>query len=231
MRPQFYIMGHRGAPALAPENTLPSFARAIKEQVNGIECDVHLVDGQLVVIHDDSVDRTSNGTGRIQGFSFNELRELDFGDGAIIPTLIEVIEATPTDILINVELKGRDTGMEVAHVLANYPEHRFMISSFSALELVEFSTGRNSSSNTELALLCVRLTQKSLQQAHQIGAKTLNVSVKFLQKQKVVEAVQRGFRIYVYTVNNVQRAQRLRNWGIAGIFTDNPQSFSYPFDR
>lgn len=222
MTKQFYIIGHRGAPALAPENTLSSFTRAIEANVHGIELDVHRVDRQLVVIHDEFVDRTSNSTGALQDFSFDALRKLDFGNGATIPTLDEVIEATPTHILINVELKGQNTGRLVAETLSNHQNHKFMVSSFNPHELVEFNDGFLASPNIEIALLGVRLTTGLIKEANQLGASSLNVSSKFLQKRGIVRALQHGFRVYVYTVNTAKRATQLRNIGVAGVFTDDP---------
>ena len=222
MTKQFYIFGHRGAPALAPENTLPSFARAIEESVNGIELDVHKVDSQLVVIHDESVDRTSNGKGVLHELSFDELRQLDFGDGATIPTLAEVVEATPKSILINVELKGQHTGRPVAQLLHNYPMYEFMVSSFDRRELVNFTKEFGTRSNTEIALLGVRLTSSMMDKARQLDVRTLNVSNKFLKRKKLSLALQYGFRINVYTVNNATRARQLRNIGVSGVFTDDP---------
>lgn len=229
MTQQFCIIGHRGAPAIAPENTLPSFARAVAEKVSGIEFDVHWIDGQLVVIHDETVDRTSNSSGALHNFSFNALRQLDFGNGTTIPILEEVIEATSTSVFINVELKGQDTGKAVGQVLPNYPQHQFMVSSFSRNELVEFTAEYGTTEKVEIALLTVRLTNQVMEYAYELGAKILNVSSKFLQKRKVIHAIQSGFRIYVYTVNDVKRAQKLRNLGVAGIFTDNPAKVQLPF--
>ena len=228
MARQFYIIGHRGAPALAPENTLPSFTRAVEERVNGVELDVHRVDGRLVVIHDETVDRTSNGTGALQSFSFAALRQLDFGDGATIPTLEEVIEATSQDVLINIELKGQNTGRAVASLLPNYPNHRFMISSFSGIELDEFRKDFGTTNNTETALLSIRLTSRTMEYAKKMNVKILNVSSKFLQKKKLVRAIQNGFRIYVYTVNDVKQARKFYDLGVAGIFTDNPAKVRFP---
>ncbi|MCY3541946.1 MAG: glycerophosphoryl diester phosphodiesterase [Gammaproteobacteria bacterium] len=222
MTKQFYIIGHRGAPALAPENTIPSFARAIAEKVDGIELDVHYVDHQLVVIHDETVDRTSNGKGKLHELSFDELRQLDFGDGATIPTLVEVIEATPNSILINVELKGQDTGRPVAQLLHNYPTHEFMVSSFDRRELAHITEELSTHPNTEVALLGVRLTSRLMEEARQLNIRTLNVSNKFLKRKKLSLALQCGFRINVYTVNYATRARQLRNIGVSGVFTDDP---------
>ena len=231
MTQPFYIIGHRGAPTLAPENTIPSFVRAIEERVNGIELDVHTVDQHVVVIHDESVDRTSNGKGVLQELSFEALRRLDFGDGATIPTLAEVIATTPTRILINVELKGRTTGKEVAQILPSYPMHRFMVSSFHRRELIEFTKEFGIESNTEIALLGVRLTVELMEDARSLDIKTLNVSSKLLKAKQLSRALQGGFRIYVYTVNKVSRARQLRDAGVSGVFTDDPAKLSVLHDE
>lgn len=231
MTQPFYIIGHRGAPAQAPENTIPSFSRAIEERVDGIELDVHKVDRHLVVIHDESVDRTSNGTGVLHEFSFEALRKLDFGEGATIPTLVEVIETVPASILINVELKGQRTGKAVAQLLPHYPTHRFMVSSFDKHELVHFTREFGTQTNTEVALLGIRLTGKLMEEARQLDVKTLNVSTKFLKAKQLSLALQNGFRINVYTVNDVSRARRLRDAGVAGVFTDEPAKLKVLHDE
>lgn len=111
------IWAHRGASAYAPENTLPAFLLAHRLGADGIELDVHMTkDGQVVVCHDHTVDRTSNGTGNIIDMTLAELKELDFGypdahggrfKGTKISTLGEVFEAMkPTGMIVNVELKG-----------------------------------------------------------------------------------------------------------------------------
>ncbi len=110
---QTKIFAHRGASQYAPENTLPAFALAIQQGADGIELDVHLSkDGELVVIHDELLDRTTNGTGPVQAHTLEELRTLcadnhmpGFED-VRIPTLREVLELMkPTSMLVNIELK------------------------------------------------------------------------------------------------------------------------------
>lgn len=112
-----YVLGHRGFSTLEPENTLRSFIRAVADGAHGIECDVHVIKNQVVVIHDDSIDRTSNRTGKLSKFTFYELRTFDFGQGETIPTLEEVINITPVNTLLNVELKGIGSGEYVAILL------------------------------------------------------------------------------------------------------------------
>ena len=94
MRAQkLFCFGHRGACGHEPENTVRSVRRALELGADGVEVDVYFVDGQLVVIHDDTLDRTTNGRGRVDKKSFAELRALDAGRGEKIPTLAEIFEA------------------------------------------------------------------------------------------------------------------------------------------
>ncbi len=108
------VWAHRGASLQAPENTMAAFALAVQLGADGIELDVHQSkDGQLMVIHDERIDRTSNSQGRVVDYTFDELRRLDFCNGkeayrgkALIPTLPEVYELIkPTRLCINVEIK------------------------------------------------------------------------------------------------------------------------------
>ncbi len=112
-------IGHRGAPRRAPENTLASFAAAIELGVDGVELDVHLTsDGQVVVIHDNTLERTTDGRGLVSDFTLEELRRLDAGawfrptfGGERIPLLAEVIELTRGRCSLQVEIKGTSPGI------------------------------------------------------------------------------------------------------------------------
>jgi glycerophosphoryl diester phosphodiesterase len=103
-------VGHRGAAALEPENTLRGFRRALELGVDFVECDVHRTrDGRLAVIHDETVDRTTNGHGPVSSFTLEELQRLDAGQGECIPTLSDVLETIRGRARILIELKGPDT--------------------------------------------------------------------------------------------------------------------------
>ncbi len=113
-RPQ--IFAHRGAKAVAPENTLPAFERALAMGVDGIELDVHCSkDGQLVVIHDESLERTTSGTGKVSDYTAAQLAKIDAGSyfnpafaGTGVPTLAEVFDLVGNRCRVNVELKSDD---------------------------------------------------------------------------------------------------------------------------
>ena len=107
------VWGHRGASGYAPENTLPAFKMAADMGADGVELDIQLTsDGEIVVCHDETIDRTSNGAGWLKDFTFKELRRLDFSngnaayEGVKIPTMEEVFDLLqPTGLVINIELK------------------------------------------------------------------------------------------------------------------------------
>ena len=112
------IMGHRGAAALEPENTLLSIERAIDIGVDAVEIDVRLTkEGELVVIHDSSVDRTTSGSGLVRDYELKALKKLDAGKGERIPTLQEVIELVGQRATLVVELKEAGTEEKVVSLI------------------------------------------------------------------------------------------------------------------
>lgn len=145
-------LAHRGASAVAPPNTLAAFEKAAELGADGIELDVHLsADGVPVVIHDYTVDATTDGSGRVADMTLAQLKELDAGSrfdpafaGERIPTLGEVLESVGSRLLLNIELKTvslRDTGLERVtigqvnrHGLAK--GNRVLFSSFNPLSLI-----------------------------------------------------------------------------------------------
>ena len=139
------IIAHRGASADAPENTLAAFQLALDQGADGIELDVMLSkDRQLVVIHDDLVDRTTNGTGRVQDLTLAELRALDAGQGEKIPTLDEVLTRFGGKLLINIELKNYSTifdslPLDVAALIQDHGvTDSILISSFNPINFPRF---------------------------------------------------------------------------------------------
>ncbi|MBN1230331.1 MAG: hypothetical protein JXA19_00545 [Anaerolineales bacterium] len=113
IKPRPYVMAHRGNKDLFPENTIPAFQRAIDEGVDIIETDLQITkDGEFVCIHDESVDRTTNGSGLVSDFTLDELKDLDasynFPDhkGVKIPRLSELCDIVPSDIWLALELKS-----------------------------------------------------------------------------------------------------------------------------
>ena len=213
-------MGH------APENTLLSIKAALGMGVHGVEVDVHLSEGRLVVIHDETVDRTTNGSGRLEEFSLDELRRLDAGKGEKIPFLEEVIGMVGQEYLVNVELKGARTGCAVARVLLEHVDEKgwnpgqFLVSSFNESELLDF---RERAPGFRIGVLATEASvEESLGKAIQLNAFSVNLSVRAVKPQLVQEAGDAGLVVLVYTVNSPEIANELENMGVNGVFSDVP---------
>ena len=148
------VLGHRGCMGKLPENSLLAFKKAVEAGADGVELDVWLTrDGRVVVMHDKTIDRTSNMSGRQKDMTLEELKKADIGLGERIPTLEEVFEALPGDAFINVELKDRDAVKEVARIVKENNPDRVLISSFDIEALREY---RKHDKETRMGLLIDR---------------------------------------------------------------------------
>ena len=226
-----FVIGHRGAAGLAPENTLPSFQRALDWRCPMIELDVHLANlaadaKDLVVIHDKKLSRTTSGKGLVADHTLAELRTLDAGDGALIPTLTEVFtllqaheEKYAQTVALNIELKGAGTGVEVAGWLTRLPTWPVLVSSFNHEELRSF---RALDAKTPVAPLFDKYSKDWHKIATSLDAVGINLGLKLASAQRVKEISDAGYPVCVYTVNDPQVALALRARGVKGIFTDRP---------
>jgi glycerophosphoryl diester phosphodiesterase len=213
-------IGHRGASGHAPENTLKAFQLAIEMGCSWVELDVYAVEGELLVIHDDDVDRTTNGQGAVMAMSLTELRALDAGDGQQIPTLREVMDLCKGKVGINIELKGPDTARAVNKLLADmllegWDPQQIIISSFDHQELAradqQFQRG---------ALFYKPANY--VEAARALGAVSINLAQKLVNAEAVQEAHQAGFQVWVYTVNSFDEMLAMKNLGVDAVFTNYP---------
>lgn len=215
------IVGHRGAAGLAPENTLQSFAAAMSAGVHAVELDVHWVHGRLLVIHDETLDRTTSGRGPLAHLGLSALRALDAGDGQRIPFLEEVFEALPPEVGINVELKGAGTAEPTLAFLQEAAAGRdLLISSRNAEELAraaQLAAGR-----FKIAPIFYRWQGEPWDLAARLGAWSIHLKAACVTWPRLQEAGRRGFKTLIYTVNEAPMAERLFQWGATGIFTDFP---------
>ncbi|NJE01728.1 glycerophosphodiester phosphodiesterase family protein [Thermococcus sp. JdF3] len=148
------VLGHRGYMSRFPENSLLAFRKAVESGADGIELDVWLTgDGKVIVMHDETIDRTSDMKGRQKDMTLEELRKADIGMGERIPTLEEVFDALPKDALVNIELKDPEAAEEVASAVAENDPERVMISSFEIDALREY---RKHDGETTMGLLIDR---------------------------------------------------------------------------
>ena len=228
------ILGHRGASGYAPENTLEAFALAIDMKADGIELDVYFTaDKQIVICHDEKIDRTSNGQGLIRDYTLAELKQLDFGyhfyngerRGIRIPTLDEVFAlVAPTDMIINVEIKDGDPEIVKAcdELARKYDlQNRIIYSSFNHFQL---EVVKETVENAFFAPLYSVNLLKPWNYTLDIGAQA--VHPKYLQIYKIPDYIrichEKGLRVHTWTVNKEEDMQLLLDNGIDIIVTNYP---------
>jgi len=225
MNEQMLIIGHRGACGHEPENTLRSFAKALELGVDAVELDVQLCrTGELVVIHDDTVDRTTNGHGRITELSFAELRALDAGKSELVPTLSEVIELVDKRVPINIELKAPDVAKPVSDLITAYENKgwgadRFIVSSFDHPELTRFHALQP---NIKIGALIGHLPIDHAKYAADLGAWSASCNREFLSTDFIKDAHTRGLKVLVFTVNDERDIRNMITLDVDGIFTNFP---------
>ena len=219
-------IAHRGASGQEPENTLRAFARALEQGATWCELDVHCVEGRLVVIHDDTLDRTTDGQGPVSGCTLGDLRALDAGGGQRIPFLDEVLALAEGRARLNIELKGPGTAAPTVALLQDavagggWHPGQFLISSFDWDQLAE-------ARRLEPALPVAPLVGKGagsavLEIADCLEADATHVS-RWSARAKLVEAAhQRGRAVRVYPVNLQWEYELMVRLGVDGIFTDFP---------
>ncbi|MGI6669882.1 MAG: glycerophosphodiester phosphodiesterase [Acetivibrionales bacterium] len=228
------IFAHRGASMQAPENTMPAFIKALELGAGGIELDVHLSsDGRPVVIHDEKVDRTSNGTGYVRDMAFNELKELDFGSwfsaeykDTRIPGLEEVLELVAEwDGILNIEIKNGPVfypGIEraVLDAVEKYDlARRTIISSFNHYSLVEI---RRINPVIKTAPLYMAGLYEPWEYARRLGAHAIHPLF-----YNIVPEVMNGCKlnniiVNPFTVDHPEHIRAMVEAGVDGIITNVP---------
>lgn len=222
---KLFCFGHRGARGHEPENTVRSVRRALELGAEGIEVDVYFVDGRLMVIHDDTLDRTTNGVGPVMEKTFAQLRSLDAGRGEKVPTLEEIFEVVNHRALINVELKGPFTAAPVAALIDDFVRQRgwrhaeFLVSSFDTTLLQET---RKLAPQVRLGALFEEPQPDLVARAARLGAWSLHASRDLVTPELVAGAHRCGLKIFVFTINEPDEMARLHALGVDGIFTDYP---------
>ncbi|MBP9853292.1 MAG: glycerophosphodiester phosphodiesterase [Candidatus Omnitrophica bacterium] len=219
-------IGHRGAKGYAPENTLKSVRKAIELGVDMVELDVHVsLDGEVIVIHDEKLNRTTNGLGAVRKKSLAYIKSLNAGDEEQVPTLREVFDLIDKRIGINIELKGKFTLTPVLKLIEEYVhtkgwtyEH-FIISTFSRKNLKRLSKLNH---KVRIGALLARHPFGFIKFAKSIRAYSAHLSLKVTDPKIIKDAKQSGLKVYVWTVNEKEDIDRLKKLGVDGIFSDFP---------
>lgn len=225
MSENLVIIGHRGASGLEIENTLESFEKAIKLGVDMVELDVHQCkSGHLVVFHDDTVDRLTDGSGYIGEMTLAQLRKLNVQKNYKISTLDEVLQLINKRCKVNIELKGNGTGKSVALLLRRYlkqgwlPE-MFLVTSFNFYELNDF---HEVLSFMPIGIIFDRLPIDYTLFAQQLGVQAMMMQYALIAPSLIEKAKARNLRIYAWTVNKIMDAKKLIKLGVDGIVTNYP---------
>jgi glycerophosphoryl diester phosphodiesterase len=219
------IWAHRGASAAAPENTLAAFDLAVRQGAQGVELDVQRsVDGVVVVIHDETVDRTTRGTGRVVDLTASELR--DWG----VPTLAEVLDLlSPTDLRVNVELKngiepypGLEEDVEAvvtdSRLGADAPD-RVVYSSFNHRSLARLG---ELGTRVPLGVLHVEAMVRPWVYAASFGARALHPMALTVLPVEVARSHEAGMAVHVWTVDDPDAVRALAAAGVDAVITNVP---------
>jgi len=222
---ELLCIGHRGAMGHAPENTLKSIHKALELGAPCVEVDVHYVDGQLIVFHDNRLDRTTNGTGYVLEKKFDYLRTLDAGEGEKIPTLHEVFEAINLRAGVNIELKGPGTARPVAKFISSVQEvgwnnDLILVSSFNHRELALL---HRLNPGLKIGALIGGIPVDDAAFAESMGAYSVHPSLDFIDGRFVDDAHSRGLRVFVFTVDHPEDIRKMRELGVDGVFTNYPE--------
>jgi len=227
------VIAHRGGRRWAPENTMEAFRMSLSAGVDGIELDIHrCATGELVVIHDDDVNRTTNGVGNVQEISWAELQRLDAGSWfdprfskERIPALRDVLDLIAGKIVLNIEVKNTpvdypDIEEDLLQMLENYPKETVIISSFDHKLMQKFA---KLDSSLNLALLADGLFIDVNAYAKQMNAKFWHPCFGSLREDAVEEAHHGGMQINAWTVNAPRDWTQAIKMGLDGIVTDDPE--------
>ncbi|WP_372626363.1 glycerophosphodiester phosphodiesterase [Arsukibacterium sp.] len=219
------IIAHRGASGEFPENTLLAFEQALVQKADAIELDVFALQDELLVIHDHHLHRTTNGSGSIYQYSLAQLQQLDAGRGQRIPTLWQVLKLIQGKCWLNIELKGDDTVVPLLALLTKAEQQlgfdcqQLLISSFNHHLLATLKRERP---DLKLGALTASIPIDYAAFASQLQAYSVNCDVSFVNKAFVDDAKARGLKVFVYTVDQADDIQRLKAYGVDGIFSNFP---------
>jgi glycerophosphoryl diester phosphodiesterase len=229
------IFGHRGASGYAPENTIASMKVALEQGCHGIELDAQLTkDNEVVICHDWVIDGVSDGSGEVGTFTLDEIRKFDFGSsfsekfkGEKIPTLYEILDFLPRDIILNIELKIRTSDKsplveKVAEILMNTGRiENTIISSFNHPCLKKI---KKLIPELRIALLysgCLLNIVKYIAYTG-LDIYSLHLDVNYIDEELVKELHHYDKKVYIWTSNDIEITKKLMEIGVDGVMTNFP---------
>ncbi|WP_405599178.1 MULTISPECIES: glycerophosphodiester phosphodiesterase [unclassified Pseudoalteromonas] len=219
------VFAHRGASGHFPENTKSAILEALKIGVDGIEVDIQSAIDDYMLIHDSWLDRTTNGTGKVNEFHVSELTKLNAGNGEVIPTLQQLFDWNNNKTLLNLELKHAFELEKFATQLENNISARkiscanVLVSSFDHHQLLWL---KRRLPWLKIGALTSSIPINYAKFAEDLNAYSVHVDKSFVNKAFTDDAKKRGLKIYAYTVDKEQDIALMLDYGIDGIFTNDP---------
>lgn len=222
------IIGHRGACGYEPENTLISFEKAISLGVDMVEFDVQKCkSGELVVIHDDTVNRTTDDKGKVEKLTLEQLKSFDCEKGQKIPSLEEVLDLINRRVKVNIEIKSKGITREVCEVINSYLSkgwayNDFLVSSFNHKDIYEM---QKIDLTIPRGIITSGFSLKYLRSLEDLKPYTIMHYYRSLTKRFLKAAHEEGVNVFVWTGNNKKVYEKLKKMGIDGVFSDYPDKF------
>ncbi len=221
------IIAHRGFSGHYPENTLLAFQKALDFNVGGIELDVHVCKtGELIVIHDETLDRTTNYSGIVSQMTLAEIKKSRIFSQQEVPTLTETLDLINKKCLVNIELKGENTFQKVAECIGFYVQNHqwsytdLLVSSFDWNQLEKI---KQIDSQITVGILTDNNFQSALEFALVISAKAIHPHYSLLNTENCKQASRAGVEINTWTVNDPAEIEQIKKLSINGIITDFPE--------
>lgn len=216
-----YVVGHRGAAALLPENTIAGFQHAIQLGCDYVECDVHLSrDNHLVVIHDETVDRTTNGSGRVADLTLTELRQLDAGQGHQIPIFQEVLDTVRDQVILLCELKGPFTPEATVRAVLNNGMQDQVI--FTSFQFGRLAGVKQLDPSLQTGAIFGEPAADALEQAIALGALSVGINYRFMTAAFVEGARRLGLNLRAWNPDLEEDIQRMIDLDPVGISSNRP---------
>lgn len=231
---------HRGSLTEAPENTIPAFQKAITHGAKALELDVQLTkDNHLIVCHDHKLTRFNPNADRlIKDYTLEEIKQIDVGlsfgqeyEGVALPTLEEVLEICPTDLIINVEIKNIPVlydGIEEILLNCLWDNNRFHNVLISSFDHVALKKVQELTTKIPLGMLFHYRLLNTWEYVKQSGLdiSSINPNHVYVDKDFVENCKKFGYKVYPYTVNSWERYEELIDFGVDGVFSNNPEIFT-----
>lgn len=221
------VIGHRGAMGHETENTIASIEKAMELDVDMIEIDVFTIkSGETVVFHDETLDRLTNASGKIEDLSYLELQKVIVDGGHRIPVLQDVLKAIKHKVKLNIELKGSGTADRVNSIINSYIKEKgwktedFLISSFKWDELKAM---RALNAAIPIAILTGKDLDGAISIAKELNAEAINPNYKMLNAENNLKIQEAGFKIYTWTVNEPEDIMAMKRLDVDGIITNYPE--------